>query len=204
VQLELGEQSKLYRYVPMFAPDVAGEIGAAEPVDSVNARRLSIRPREQLPKERDRIAIGARLNHRFTSSTIRVEERAYVDNWGVLATTTDARYLVDLGEHLRVWPHLRLHAQKGANFYRLAYVADVDAQNTATSIPFYRTGDRELSPMFQVTAGGGARISLTGDNASTKYAVVLSGDVMVGYYIRSLFIRSRTAVYGTIGFEVEM
>ncbi len=204
VQIELGEQSKLYRFVPMFRPEDVPLVSPGEPYETVNAARLPIRPREQLPRDRERIALGARLNHRFSSATLRLEERAYVDTWGILATTTDARCFVDLGEHLRVWPHVRLHAQKGATFYRLAYAVEVDNFVRATSIPVYRTGDRELSPMVQVTAGAGARIALTSEKASTRYAVIVSGDVMYGYYFASLFIRSRTAVYGTIGFEVEM
>jgi hypothetical protein len=127
-----------------------------------------------------------------------------MDTWGMFASTSDARYLVDLGEHLRVWPHLRIHAQKGTSFYQLAYAAEVDQNGSAVNIPLYRTGDRELSPMLQLTAGGGARIALTSDKAPTRYAIVVSGDVMYGHYFRSLFIRSRTAVYGTVGFEVEL
>jgi hypothetical protein len=187
----------------MFPAEALDRIQPGASVDFVNQERLSVRPREVVPQQRDRVAIGARLNHRFGSGTLRLEERVYTDNWGIKASTTDGRYLQDLGEHLRVWPHLRLHAQTGASFYQLAYVAAVDGQGTPVEIPRYRTSDREASPMLAVTAGGGARIALTGEKAKTQYAIVVSGDVMYNRYFRSLFILSRTAVWGTLGFEAE-
>lgn len=204
LQLEFGEQSKLYRFVPMFSPEVASQVRSGESVESVNAARLNIRPREQLPRSRQRFAIGARLNHRLTaSSTIRVEERVYVDSWGIKASTTDARYLIDLNERFRVWPHVRFHAQSGTNFYQKAYVAGFDTQDAFLIIPKYRTGDRELSPMMSLTLGAGARIGLNSERASIHYAAIISGEMMYSQYFDSLFIVSRTAWYGTIGLDVE-
>ncbi len=203
MSFERGENSKLYRFIPMFPADIADRIPAGATVALVNEQRLSVRPREFVPQQRDRFAIGARVNHRFASGTLRIEERIYTDNWGIKASTTDGRYLHDLGENLRVWPHLRLHAQSGASFYQLAYTAAVDQQGTPVEIPRYRTSDREASPMVAVTAGGGARIALTSEKATTQYAIVVSGDVMYNRYLASLFILSRTAVWGTIGFDAE-
>jgi hypothetical protein len=204
LKLEFGEQAKLYRFVPMFAPDVAAQVRAGESVESVNAARLNIRPREQLPRSRQRFAIGARLNHRLTpGSTLRVEERVYVDSWGIKASTTDARYLIDLDDRFRVWPHVRFHAQSGTNFYQRAYVAGFDTQEAFLVIPKYRTGDRELSPMMSLTLGGGTRIGLNSERASIHYAVVVSGEMMYSQYFDSLFIVSRTAWFGTVGLDVE-
>lgn len=204
LQIERGEQSKLYRFVPMFPPDIAGQVRAGEPIDNINAARLNIRPREQLPRSRDRIAIGARLNHRFASSTVRVEERLYTDTWGIKASTTDARYFIDLNDRFRVWPHLRFHAQSGTSFYQRAYVAGYDPQEGVLSVPRYRTGDRELSPMMTVTAGAGTRIALNAERSSVHYALIFSGDWMYSKYFDSIFIVSRTAWYGTVGLDVEL
>lgn len=203
LQIERGEQSKLYRFVPMFAPEVAPAVRSGESIESINAARLNFRPREQLPRSRERFAIGARLNHRLSSSTVRVEERVYTDSWGIKASTTDARYLIDLGERFRVWPHARLHVQSGTNFYQKAYVAGFDTQEGFLVIPRYRTGDRELSPMMSLTLGGGTRIGLNSERASIHYAVVLSGEMMYSQYFDSIFIVSRTAWYGTVGLDVE-
>src|SRR5262249_26496173 len=100
---ERGENSKLYRFVPMFPEDIAAKIQPGSSAELVNDVRLSARPIELVPDQRARVAVGARVNHRFTSATLRIEERVYTDNWGVKATTTDARYLHDLGERLRAW-----------------------------------------------------------------------------------------------------
>ncbi len=203
MSFERGENSKLYRFVPMFPADIAPRVQPGASVALVNEYRLSARPRDLVPQQRDRVAFGARINHRFSSGTLRAEQRFYTDNWGIKASTTDGRYMHDLGERLRVWPHLRLHAQSGASFYQLAYAAAVDQEGTPIEIPRYRTTDRELSPMAAVTAGGGARVALTSERATTQYAIVVSGDVMYNRYFESLFIRSRTAVWGTVGFDAE-
>lgn len=204
MQLERGEQSKLYRFVPMFAPKDLGKIAPGTSADDVNALRADVRAREVLPHSRDRYAVGARLNHRMAASTLRAEERLYADTWGVKATTTDARWLVDLDDRLRVGPHLRFHYQTAASFYRLAYPVVLDQDGQPIQLYSYRTGDRELSRMLTATAGGGARIELAPAAAKTKYALLVSGDVMWSRFFQSLFVTSRTAIYGTLGFEVEL
>ncbi len=203
LQLERGEQSKLYRYIPVFAEDVAASIQPGAGFEQVNATRLPFRPREQLPLSRDRFAAGVRYNRRFSTATLRVDERLYVDTWGIKASTSDFRYLQDLGSSLRVWPHLRFNVQSGASFYRLAYTALLeDGQNPISVLPF-RSTDRELSPMMTVTVGGGARIALSSETASPSYALVVAGELMYSQFFRSLFIKNRTATYASVGLEVE-
>lgn len=200
---ERGDQSKIYRFVPMFSPRNAEQIAPGQAADVINRGtvRLPVRPIEQLPTGRDRFAVAARFLHRFPSATLRLEERIYYDTWGIKATTTDARYMHDLGRRLRVWPHFRLHGQTGANFYQLAYSAVIT--DTRIEIPTYRTGDRELSPMASVTLGGGARVALSSPEAETQFAITMSGDMMYSRYFNSLYITQRTALYGTLGIEVE-
>lgn len=203
VSFEQGENAKLYRFVPMFSQDVAEKVLPGLSVDAVNINRLDVRPRENVPGRRDRFAALARLNHRIGSGTVRVEERLYTDDWGIKASTTDGRFFYDLSERLRVWPHLRFHAQSGASFYQLAYVATVGQAGQPVAVPNYRTTDRELSPMIGVTFGGGSRLALTSDNSKPSLAIVVSGDVMYNKYFQSLFILSRTAVWGTVGVDAE-
>ncbi len=199
---ERGDQSKLYRFTPMFTPALAGRIPTGATVDLVNFYRLPFRPIEQLPTERDRYAIAARFMHRFTTSTIRVEERIYYDTWGTKATSTDGRYIQDLGRYLRVWPHVRLHAQSAASFYQLAYSAIVAADGKIT-VPTYRSGDRELAPLVTVTAGGGSRIALGAPEGTTQFGLTISGDLMYTRFLNSLFVTTRTAFYGVVGFDAE-
>jgi hypothetical protein len=203
-QFERGDQSKPYRYIPMFAPDIAARVPVGATIDLVNQYRLPFRPLEQLPTSRDRIAVGLRLAKRFSSlnSTLRLDQRLYYDSWGIAATTTDARYVQDIGKRFRFWPHLRLNAQTGAGFYQLAYAALKDAQARVT-IPLYRSDDRELGPLITLTAGGGLRFALTAPDSKTQIGVNAAGDLMYTRFFDALFVTTRTAVYGTVGMDFE-
>jgi hypothetical protein len=204
LQLERGDQSKPYRYVPLFDPvNVAPFIPVGAAPDLVNKVRLPVRPTEQLPVSRDRYAIGARFAHRFSGATLRIEQRLYTDSWQLKATTTDARYVLDLGRQFEVWPHLRFNAQTGANFYQLAYSAAVDPNTGQLVVPLYRTTDREASPLVSVTGGGGIRWQLTSTEAKTQYGLSFQGDAMYTKYFDSLYITQRTAIYGTLAFDAE-
>ena len=203
-QFERGDQSKPYRYIPMFAPDIASRIPVGATIDLVNQYRLPMRPLEQLPTSRDRIAVGLRLAKRFSSlnSTLRLDQRLYYDSWGIAATTTDARYVQDLGKRFRFWPHLRFNAQTGAAFYQMAYAALLNADGSLT-VPLYRSDDRELGPLITLTAGGGLRFALTAPESKTQIGVNVAGDLMYTRFFDALFVTTRTAVYGTVGMDFE-
>jgi Protein of unknown function (DUF3570) len=203
VDFERGDQSKPYRYVPMFKPQTAERIPAGADFDLVNGVRLPFRPLEQLPTSRNRYALGARFAHRFSSSTLRIEQRLYYDTWQQAATTTDLRYIMDLSRTLRVWPHFRFNAQNGADFYKLAYGATYDPTNNQISIPLYRTDNRELSPLVTGTAGGGAHFSFSRPEAKTQYGMSVQGDVAYTQFFDALFVLNRTAIFGSVGFDAE-
>lgn len=192
--LENGDQSKPYRYVPTFAPQVAAQLS---PGDAPDGKIYTDKPLEQLPLARHRYALTARYSRRFGASTLRAMERVYKDSWGLLATTTDVRWIFDLGKRFSVWPHVRFHYQRGASFWKLAYVSDPGAFN----LPLYRTGDRELSPLFTAGGGGGIRFYFGSDAHPENWAVQLSGDVMYTSFQNTLIVTSRVAVLGALGFE---
>lgn len=201
--MERGDGSQPYRYIPTFDEvDVAPYVPVGATVDLVNRTRLPVKPLEQLPTERDRVAIGARYNKRLQNATFRIEQRFYGDTWGMKASSTDSRYMVDLSRHLRVWPHGRLHFQTDTNFYSRAYTAALGGDG-ATVIPLYRTGDRELSPLVTATAGGGARLGIGEPEGDLKLGITVVGDVMYTRFLNALYITTRTAVYGSVGFDVE-
>ncbi len=201
-ELERGDQSKPYRYIPMFDPvSVAPFIPTGATVDLVNRYRLPFRPLEQLPTERDRYAIAARFAKRLGTTTLRLEQRFYNDTWSIKASTTDARYVMDLSRYFRVWPHLRVHAQTAANFYQLAYSAQVD--NSGITLPLYRSSDRELSPLVTITGGGGTHIALTGPESKTQFGISVQGDAMYTRFFNALFVTQRTAVYGSVILDAE-
>lgn len=201
-QFERGDQSKPYRYIPMFSPSIARKIPQGATVDLVNRYRLPLRPQEQLPTERDRYALGARFIRRMNNATLRLDQRFYFDTWGTKASSTDARFVQDVGKQIRVWPHLRFNAQTAASFYQLAYVAALN-QDGSITVPLFRSTDRELSPLLTLTAGGGARFALTSPESPTQLGVTVQGDVMYTRFLDALFVTTRTALYGTVGLDGE-
>ncbi|MEO8798635.1 MAG: DUF3570 domain-containing protein [Polyangiaceae bacterium] len=201
VTLENGDSSKPYRYVPMFSADEAANVTSGASIDYVNAHRLFERPLEQLPLSRRRFAFTGRLAHRFDASTLRAEERIYYDSWGLAASTTDGRWLFDLGKRFAMGPHLRLHVQKGVSFWQLAYVS---GPGPGWNLPEYRTGARELGPLWATTGGGGIKAFLGRDEDPKRYAIGLQGDVGYTAYSDDLYLTSRTMFLMSLRLEGEL
>jgi hypothetical protein len=195
--IERGDQSKPYRYIPMFAPDVAARIPSGASPTMVADTRLEARPLEQLPLERDRFAITARLAWRQTSTTLRVEERAYSDSWGLRATTTDARYFIDLSRRVMIWPHGRFHLQNSVDFWKRAYTS-----TGVNDLPALRTGDRELSALFTVGAGGGLRIALGKAGEEDAIALTTTLDGFYTSFADTIYVSERYSALATTTLEV--
>ena len=170
--LERGDQSKPYRYIPLYTPEVAATIPRGASVAQVAAARSQARPLEQLPLQRDRFALTGRLAWRFTASTLRIEERGYADSWGLRASTTDVRYFVDVSQRIMIWPHGRFNLQNGVDFWQRAY-----GSTGPNDIPALRTGDRELGPLRTLGGGGGIRFALgkTGAQEDIVLSTALDG-----------------------------
>lgn len=195
---ESGDNSKPYRYVPMFAPEDVERVQPGFAIEGVNAVRQPERVIEQLPTDRQRYAVAGRIAHRFSESTLRLEERLYTDSWGVYASTTDGRYIMDFGERFRLWPHGRLHFQTGADFWQLAYASERTADGLI--VPALRTGDRELGPLYSVTGGGGARYDF---GEEKNFGVQLTADVVYSQFLDHLFVLQRMAYFGALALEVD-
>ncbi len=101
VIVENGNQSKPYRYIPMFSPSIAPTIPNGASIALVDQLRLPERPLEQLPLSRTRFALTGRYAHRFAGSTLRLEERVYDDSWGLVASSSDARWILTSAAGLR-------------------------------------------------------------------------------------------------------
>lgn len=195
---ENGDQSKPYRYIPLFAPGTYVPPGAS--VDLVASLRVAERPLEQLPLSRQRYALSFRVAHRLTgTSTLRVDERLYTDSWDLHATTSDARYLMELGPVFEVGPHVRFHAQTPVDFWQLAYRIE-----PGFSYPALRTGDRELGPLTGLTGGVTLRWKLGA--ASQRSAWVLGFDVNVTetHYFDDLYITDRISTVTGLSLEAEL
>jgi hypothetical protein len=196
--LERGDQSKPYRYIPIFTPDVAAAIPAGASASLVANSRIQARPLEQLPLERDRFAVTARLAWRGESTTLRVEERGYTDSWGLRASTTDARYFIDLGRRVTVWPHGRFHVQNGVDFWKRAYTA-----TSAHDLPALRTGDRELGPLFTVGGGGGLRVALGSAGALDDLVFTTTLDGFYTSFADAIYVTERFSALVTTGLSVQ-
>ncbi|MDB4983107.1 MAG: hypothetical protein JWM82_3859 [Myxococcales bacterium] len=196
---ERGYLAKPYRYIPLFAPGIAAAIQPGASITEVNALRLDLRPVDALPDARDRYALGGRIAHRFDASTVRADGRLYHDNWGMTAVTGDARLLLDVGERFMLWPHARFHAQQGVDLWQRAYQAPPAPDGTPT-IPRYRTGDRELGPLYTWTAGAGARARIV-DGRRQSWSLTFEVEGIFSRYLDALYITQRRALFGNLSLE---
>ncbi len=188
----------------MFSPSVSANIPLGASAAWVNENRLPERPLEQLPLERHRFALTGRYAHRFDGSTLRLDERFYDDDWALVASTTDARWIFDLGKRFAVWPHTRFHVQKGVSFWERGYVSGPGGSNgDAFNLPLYRTGDRELGPLWTLEGGGGIKWYLGSSAEPRTWQLGFTADVMYSSYLDDLYITGRTGYLGALTLEVE-
>ena len=197
VILENGDQSKPYRYIPLFSPGTSVPNGAS--IDSVQSLRTSARSLEQLPLSRQRFAGTFFLAHRFSGSTLRGDERLYVDTWAQKASTTDARYLVDLSSRVETGPHVRFNAQTSVNFWQRAYTL-----GPGYNYPALRTGDRELGPLVSVTGGWTLRLGIGSDPTPTSWVIGFDANLASTHYLDDIYVTSRTSAVGGISLEAQL
>ena len=197
--IERGDQSKPYRYVPMFDASVAPSVPRGASIDLVHALRRDERPLEQLPTARDRYAGTLRFLHRSSWSTLRLEERVYADSWSQVASTTSARYAMDLSSRTTLAPDVRVHLQSGASFW--ARAQSVVEDGGVLVLPRFRTGDRELGPLTTITVGAELRLQLTPPATANRVAIVLRLAGIRTDFFDALFVTDRNAVFSAVGFD---
>jgi hypothetical protein len=200
--IENGDQSKPYRYIPMFSPKVAASAPEGASIDWVTANRLPERPLDQLPLSRHRFAVTGRLSHRFDGSTVRLSERLYDDTWGLTASTTDVRWIFDVHRRFAFWPHARYHLQSPVSFWKRAYTSN--NASPGWDLPEFRTGDRELGPLWTATGGAGLKFFIGSDAEPRPWAISVIGDVSYTAYTDDLYLTSRTAFLGAMALEGEL
>lgn len=201
VGLENGDQSKPYRYIPMFAADVAAQSVPGASFSWVTNNRLPERPLEQTPLVKRRLSLTGRIAHRFEGSTVRFEERVYGDTWALFASTTDVKWVFDLGRRVAFWPHARFHGQSAVSFWKRAYVS---GPPPGWDLPLFRTGDRELGPLYTVTGGGGLYFYLGGGADMQRMRLTIQGDGAYTQFLDDLYLTQRSSFVGSISFEAEL
>jgi hypothetical protein len=197
VEVDRGDASKPYRYVPVFGPAIAPTISRGASIDVVTRLRLSDRPREQLPLSRARFSATARLIRRLAPATVHVEARVYDDTWRLVAFSGDLRCPVDLAPRWSLGPHARGYVQSGASFWKLAYVAIGD------SVPALRTGDRELGPLMNLTGGGSLEWLAGPASRPDAWTFGLHADVTYTGFFADLYVTERIAAVASFTAEAQ-
>jgi len=208
IVVEDGDTSKPYRYVAMFDPDQVDTLPRGATPELVSRLRNSAPP-DQLPTTRQRYALLLRGAHRFDEATLRGSERLYIDSWGQMASSTDVRFLWDFWAaesegsdigypQLRLTPHARFHIQGPVDFWRRAYVGVFPGVDAA-DYPVFRTGDRELGPLFGVTAGSGIRVGLT-----EVLALSFQAEGIYTQFLDHLYIFDRWGLFTASTLEIEV
>jgi hypothetical protein len=197
LEIDRGDASKPYRYVPVFDPAIAPTIPRGASIDLVTRLRLSDRPREQLPLSRTRFAATARLVRRLAPATVHLEARVYDDTWRLIAFSGDLRCSFDVTPRWSLGPHARGYVQSGASFWRLAYAATPDA------VPAIRTGDRELGPLMNLTGGGAVEWRAGPASRAEAWVFGLHADVTYTGFFADLYVTERVAAIASFTTEAQ-
>jgi tetratricopeptide (TPR) repeat protein len=197
-EVVLGDTSKPYRHIPMFSSAVASQIPTGATPQLLSSARLPFAPLEQLPTDRERLALFGRASKRFEKATIRGDERVYVDSWGQFASTTDARYYFDLNDNVRLGAHLRFNAQNAVSFWKRAYTATL-LPTGGWDIPQYRTGDRELGPMIGVMGGANVRFAF-----AQILSLQLQAEGLYNQYLDHIYVTNRLGLFTAATLELEV
>ncbi len=197
-EITLGDTSKPYRHVPLFNSATAALVPMGAVPDVIADSRLALAPLEQLPVERSRFAGFGRVSKRFEKATVRGDERLYVDTWGQMASTTDARFFYDPTETMRLGLHGRFHIQTPVDFWKRAYVAEL-LPTGGWSVPQFRTSDRELGPLLGVTFGGSVRYAL-----ASILSAQLNVEGLYNQYLDHIYVTNRFGLFTAATLELEV
>ena len=94
---------------------------------------------ETHPTRRHRHALVAQLRYALSADvSFGIDERVYVDSWGVVGTTTAVTLGFEVSDTVDLWLKNRFHYQAAAWFYRDSYAEPLQ----------YMSSDRELATFF--------------------------------------------------------
>ena len=138
-------------------------------------------PQEHIPNERARWSLSARLNKYLPKlkGAVHVDARFYDDTWRVVGGNLELGYSQYMGKSLLLRFYARFYQQSAAKFFKDAsYYRDF---STAGS---YWTGDRELSPVRNVSVGAKLTLITIGGEKPVwhlfdKLQFNLRGDIMM-------------------------
>jgi hypothetical protein len=138
-------------------------------------------PQEHIPDTRARWSFSARLNRYLPSlkGAAHFDARFYNDTWGVTAGNVELAYSQYMGKSLLLRLYTRIYQQSAATFFKDAFY-----YQTESTAGEYFSGDRELSPVRNVTLGGKLTVITIGEDKPVlgmfdKLQLNLRGDIML-------------------------
>ncbi|MCW5806601.1 MAG: DUF3570 domain-containing protein [Deltaproteobacteria bacterium] len=138
-------------------------------------------PQEHVPATRDRWSLTARVNRYLPrlKGAAHFEARFYDDTWGVIGGNVEMAYSQYLGKPLLVRLFARLYQQTAATFFKDAFFYETEA-----GAGEFFTGDRELSPVRNVTLGAKLTLITVGGSKPVwglfdKLQLNLRGEMML-------------------------
>ena len=105
----------------------------------------------------------------------------------------------DLGRRGDIGPRLRLHAQTPVDFWQRIYT-----MNSSFDFPALRTGDRELGPLVNLTAGGAFHWGLGSAERPRSWLLGLDASVTDTHYLDDLYIKERLSTVLTLSLEADL
>jgi len=88
------------------------------------------------------------------------------------------------------------------SFWQRAYTSVQNVNGMQVwDLPKYRTGDRELGPLWTTEGGLGLKWYLGSAEQPETWALQLTTDAMYTSFLDDLFVTSRTAILGALGLE---
>ena len=174
LELASGYQSSPYRFV--FVAD-----GAALP--------------ETHPRRRGRASVTFRLRRSLSPTvTAAVDERLYRDDWGLSASSTTARLVLAMSEHLDLELRNRFHVQSSAAFWQRHY-----EQRRR-----HMSADRELSALLDDFAGPALVYEARGVGPFDRVRLDAGAEAFVYRFLDSDRIGSRFGLQVTAGVEARL
>ncbi len=138
-------------------------------------------PQEHIPDTRARWSLSGRINRYLPTlkGAAHFDARFYNDTWGVTAGNLELAYSQYVGKSLLVRVYSRIYQQTAATFFKDAFY--YQTQSTAGE---YFTGDRELSPVRNVSFGGKLTVITIGEDKPVlglfdKLQLNVRGDLMM-------------------------
>jgi len=137
-------------------------------------------PQEHIPDTRARWSLSARFNRYLPKlkSAVHFDARFYDDTWRVVGGNLELGYSQYVGKSLLLRFYTRIYQQSAAKFFKDAFY--YQTQSTAGE---YFTGDRELSPVRDISIGGKLTLITIGNEKKVwgifdKLQFNLRGDIM--------------------------